>query len=133
MAWLCIEFPSSRQCAPGSELGSPSLKVGQGTHRVEKKKDLVGEGKGTWEQLLSPLCCPCLGGWAEGSQVESTDIFHTNNATFTPQQPHSHLSGCGSEWHLKDSLSITVRCTIRLLFNQTRVDQPCMSLLGGHT
>lgn len=37
VAWLCIEFPPSRQCTPGSELGNPSLEVGQDTTQSGKK------------------------------------------------------------------------------------------------
>lgn len=61
VAWLCIEFPPSRQCAPGSELGNPSLEVGQGTTQ---------SGKNRWEGVLGAAGVPSVlsmfGGLGQG-------------------------------------------------------------------
>lgn len=66
VAWLCIEFPLSRQCAPGSELGNPSLEVGQGITQSGKKTRLGWRREGDLGAAGVPSVLSMFGGLDQG-------------------------------------------------------------------
>lgn len=136
VAWLCIEFPPFRQCAPGSELGNPSLEVGQGTTQSGKK--LMGRGLGSsW----CPLCVVHV--WGAGPrglklrvrafsiQEATLRLFQQHNihTSAAPQPPGWLWFRAAPEGFSQHSNSVYSKALVQ----PDPVNRPCTSLLDGNT